>query len=174
MHKLTILGIGNILQGDDGIGVYATAFLKKNYNFTPTIQIKEGGVAGMALLDTIEESHSLIILDSIEIDDAPGSIYAIPAPELGGYGINCGGAHEIGVLECLDMLELQGKKLPNATVIGIIPQEVNLTIGLSHPLKEHFDDYIKTIISAIIELEFKVEKREKQYSLQEIIDRFKD
>ncbi|MEJ2496168.1 MAG: hydrogenase maturation protease [Sulfurovaceae bacterium] len=146
MHELTILGIGNILQGDDGIGVYAI----------------------------IEETRSLIILDSIEIDDAPGSIYMIPANELGGYGINCGGAHEIGVLECLDMLELQGKELPNATVIGIIPQEIDLHVGLSTPLKEHFDDYIKTVISAITELDFKIEKREKQYSLQEIIDRFKD
>ncbi len=174
MHELTILGIGNILQGDDGIGVYATAFLKKNYDFSPNIHFKEGGVAGMALLDTIEETRSLIILDSIEIDDAPGSIYMIPANELGGYGINCGGAHEIGVLECLDMLELQGKELPNATVIGIVPQEIDLHVGLSAPLKEHFDDYIKTVISAITELDFKIEKREKQYSLQEIIDRFKD
>lgn len=174
MHKLTILGIGNILQRDDGIGVYATAFLKKNYEFTPSIHFKEGGVAGMALLDTIEESCSLIILDSIEINDAPGSIYVIPANELGGYGINCGGAHEIGVLECLDMLELQGKELPNAAVIGIVPQEIDLQIGLSASLKEHFNDYVKTIISAIIKLDFKVGKRKEQYSLQEIIDRFKD
>jgi hydrogenase maturation protease len=67
----------------------------------------------------------------------------------------CGGAHEIGILECLDMLELQGKELPNATVIGIVPQEIDLQVGLSAPLKEHFDDYIKTVISAITELGFK-------------------
>ncbi len=64
--------------------------------------------------------------------------------------------------------------LLNTTVIDIIPQEIDLGVALSTTLKEHFDSYIKTVICAIIELEFKVEKREKQYSLQEIIDRFQN
>ncbi|MBN2768832.1 MAG: HyaD/HybD family hydrogenase maturation endopeptidase [Campylobacterales bacterium] len=174
MHKLTILGIGNILQFDDGIGIYATAFLKKNYDFTPSIHVKEGGVAGMALLDTLEQTHSLIILDSIQIDDAVGSIYVIPAYELRGYGINSGGAHEVGVLEALDMLELQGKKLPNATVIGIIPQEIDLQIGLSNPLQEHFNAFIKTVLENIEKLGFKIERKSTQVSLREIINSFQD
>ncbi|MEJ2437525.1 MAG: hypothetical protein P8Y35_05940 [Sulfurovaceae bacterium] len=150
MHELTILGETHKKQNLTGSGVGSL----------------------LQAFDTFRSADHLDNADSVFL--LIESIYMIPANELGGYGINCGGAHEIGVLECLDMLELQGKELPNATVIGIIPQEIDLHVGLSTPLKEHFDDYIKTVISAITELDFKIEKREKQYSLQEIIDRFKD
>ena len=174
MHELTILGIGNILQFDDGIGVYGAAFLERNYDFTPNVHIQEGGVAGMALLDTLEQTKSLVILDGIEIDDDAGSIYVIPANELENYGINSGGAHEIGVLETLDMLELQDKALPNTTIIGIVPHKIDLGIALSIALQKHFDAYIRTVLDVIDKLGFKTEKRVKEVSLQKIIDSFQN
>ncbi|HHH72856.1 MAG TPA: hydrogenase maturation protease, partial [Sulfuricurvum sp.] len=110
--KTALLGVGNILEYDDGIAVYAAAYLEANYRFTPDVNIINGGVEGINLLDVFIEHDRILILDAIEIEDAPGSIYHIPAAELTGYGLNSGGAHEVGVLQCLDMLELMGRPQP--------------------------------------------------------------
>jgi len=77
---VVILGIGNILQKDDGIGVYAAIYLSKNYNFSKDIKIINGGVEGINLYSIFEESNNILILDTIELNDTPGSIYLIFIP----------------------------------------------------------------------------------------------
>ena len=113
---MIILGIGNVLQKDDGIGVYASTYLKENYTFSSKVEVINGGVEGINLFPIFEENDHILILDSIGLEDEPGSIYLIPSYELGGHGLNSGGAHEIGVMQCMDMLELQGKPVPKATI----------------------------------------------------------
>ena len=172
-EKITILGIGNVLQKDDGIGVYAAEYLWQNYTFTPNINIINGGVEGINLLDIFIENDDVIILDTISIDDKPSSIYNIPATELGGYGLNSGSAHEIGVLQCLDMLDLQDKPRPKSNMIAIIPQEVSFEFNLSQVLKDSFEDYIHVVLSDLAKRDIEYTKT-ANISLETIINRFKD
>jgi len=166
---MTLLGIGNVLQKDDGFGVYASTYLKENYTFNPEITIVNGGVEGINLFSIFEESHDILILDTIQIEDTPATIYAIPAKELSGHGLNSGGAHEIGVLQCLDMLELQGKELPKATVLGIVPEHITFDIDLSDGLKEAFDGYIKVVLGFLEKEGISAQLRENCLSLDELI-----
>ncbi len=171
--KTILLGIGNVLQKDDGIGVYASEYLLKNYKFTPHISIINGGVEGINLLDIFIENEDIIILDTIMIDDVAGSIYNIPAEKLGGYGLNSGSAHEIGVLQCLDMLDLQDKPRPKANIIGIIPKEISFEFNLSDKLKDNFENYINVILSDLKKREIKSQKI-NNIPLEKIINKFKD
>ena len=166
---MTILGIGNILQKDDGFGVYASTYLKENYTFNQDITIINGGVEGINLFSVFEQSSNILILDTIELDDNPSSIYLIPAKELSGHGLNSGGAHEIGVLQCLDMLELQGKELPSATVLGIVPAHITFDIDLSDTLKEAFDGYIKVALGFLEKEGIEAIVNDRIVSLEEII-----
>jgi len=173
MNNFVLLGIGNVLQKDDGIGVYATEYLLHNYTFTPNIKIINGGVEGINLLDIFIENKEIVILDTIALDDTPGSIYNIPAEELGGYGLNSGSAHEIGVLQCLDMLDLQGKPRPHSNIIAIIPQEITFAFDLSNTLRKKFDDYIKVILHDLSQKGITATQT-NNIPLQKIIDKFKD
>ncbi len=166
---MLILGIGNVLQKDDGIGVYAATYLLHNYTFTPEVEIINGGVEGINLFSVVERSNRLLILDSIELSDEPGSIYLIPSHELSGHGLNSGGAHEIGVLQVLDMLELQGKPLPEATVLGIIPHHITFEMALSETLREAFEGYIKVALKFLRDSGIEVMPNKKKISLEEII-----
>ncbi len=166
---MIILGIGNVLQKDDGIGVYAATYLQKNYTFSPEVEIINGGVEGINLFSVVERSNKLLILDSLELNDEPGSIYLIPSHELGGHGLNSGGAHEIGVLQVLDMLELQGKPLPDATVLGIIPHHITFDMALSDTLTEAFEEYIKVALKFLKDSGIEAILKEKEVSLEEII-----
>ncbi len=166
---MKIIGIGNVLEKDDGLGVYASTYLQRNYTFTPNIQIINGGVEGIHLLNILEETKHLVILDSLELNDKPTSIYAIPAQEISGYGLNSGGAHEIGIIQCMDMMELQGKEVPKAIVIGIVPAEVTFEFGLSNELTEAFEGYISVVLQYLQKHNIECQRKEKTIKLEEII-----
>ena len=170
---MTLLGIGNVLQKDDGIGVYAATYLQKNFTFSPDVEIINGGVEGINLFNVVERSETLLILDSIELDDEPGSIYLIPSSELSGHGLNSGGAHEVGVLQVLDMLELQGKPLPDTTVLGIIPAHITFEMALSDTLTQAFEGYIKTALRFLEKQGIESAPKETPVSLETILHEVK-
>ena len=171
--SLAILGVGNILEMDDGIAVYSTAYLENNFTFIPEVHIENGGVEGINLLNFFMDYSNILILDAIALDDEPGSIYHIPSQELTGYGLNTGGAHEVGVIQCIDMLELMDKPLPKSSILGIIPHTIGVHIGLTPLLHQKFDLYIKTILSILEKEGITVEKKENILSLDDIINNFK-
>ena len=171
---MIIIGIGNVLQKDDGLGVYAATYLNENYTFDTNIKIINGGVEGIHLLNVLEENDHIVILDCLQLDDAHASIYAIPAQEISGYGLNNGGAHEIGILQCMDMMELQGKEVPEAIVIGIVPAEVTFAFGLSDEIVGAFEGYISVVLQYLAKQGIVSTQKENTTSLTEIIDRAKD
>lgn len=168
---MTIIGIGNVLQRDDGLGVYAALYLRYNFTFKPSIDIVEGGVMGIHLYNTLESSDQIVMLDAIDLNDIPGSIYKLPAKELSAMGINSGGAHEIGLLQCLDMLEMQGKRVPKTTLIAMVPHMIGFGWGLSETLYERFDSYIKVVLDLLQKSGFMAHPKHKQTSLEQIIAR---
>ena len=170
---MVVLGVGNILEEDDGIGIYASAYLNANYTFSPDIQIINGGVEGINLLNLFLENDHIIILDTIKLDDEAGSIYNIPSYELSGYGLNSGGAHEVGVMQCLDMIELMGHPLPKSNVIGIVPKSITFHMGLSTELESRFNDYINTVINYLKTYGIAITENDTQQSVSEIIEEFK-
>ena len=171
---MVIIGIGNVLQKDDGLGVYAATYLNENYTFSQEIKIINGGVEGIHLLNVLEESEHVVVLDCLQLDDSPASIYAIPAKEISGYGLNNGGAHEIGILQCMDMMEMQGKEIPQAIVIGIVPAEVTFAFGLSPEIVDAFEGYISVVLQYLSKHHIEYIQKENTTTLSQIIDRAKD
>lgn len=171
--RVVVLGVGNVLEEDDGIGIYASAYLSANYTLSDHVQITNGGVEGINLLNLFLENDHIIILDTINLEDDAGSIYNIPSYELSGYGLNSGGAHEVGVMQCLDMIELMGHPLPESNVIGIVPKSITFHMGLSIELEERFGSYINTVINYLKTCGIEVVENETQQTLLEIIDTFK-
>ena len=171
---MTLIGIGNILQKDDGLGVYAASYLFENYTFSQEVEIINGGVEGIHLFNILENNSHVVVLDCLQLNDSPASIYAIPVKEISGYGLNNGGAHEIGILQCMDMMELQGKEIPQAIVIGIVPEEVTFAFGLSDALLEAFEGYISVVLQYLTKHGISHNKKEKITTLQEIMNKAKD
>jgi len=171
---MVIIGIGNILQKDDGLGVYAASYMYENYTFSPNVEIVNGGVEGIHLFNVLEDNSHVVVLDCLQLDDTPASIYAIPAKEISGYGINNGGAHEIGILQCMDMMELQGKDIPKAIVIGIVPMEVTFAFGLSDDILKAFDGYISVVLQYLHKHGIDCKKKDDFTPLIDIMNRAKD
>lgn len=172
MKELVVLGIGNILQHDDGVGIYASQYLKENYAFSQDIDIINGGVEGTNLLNFFMEYRYILILDALEIEDEAGAIYHIPTEELTGFGVNSGSAHDIGVLQCFELLELMGKETPKSSVLGIVPHKIDTHIGLSKTLHSKFRTYIETLLNILKKLNIETVKNDAEISLSDVIEEF--
>lgn len=168
MSKNIIIGVGNILFCDDGIGVIAAKYLEKNFEYEPELEIIDGGTLGLKLIEYFVEYDNVFIIDTISTDGEAGDIYKIPSQELLGGASYKKTAHEVEVVQMLETCELYDIEA-HVTIFGIVPEDINkVQIGISETLKSKFGMLIETIISSVEELGIKVTKKADS-SLENII-----
>ncbi len=168
MAKNIIIGIGNLLFCDDGIGVIAIAYLKQNFEFAPDVELLDGGTLGFNLVEYFLEYDNVFIIDTISANDTVGTIYKIPSDVLLGSSKYKNTAHEVEVVQMLEACELHGKRA-NITIFGIIPEDINsVKIGLSEVLETRFEILMQTLLQEVTSLGVKV-SRKNNYSLKEIV-----
>jgi len=129
-----ILGIGNLLMGDEGVGVHAINRLESEYRdrLPSGVRLLDGGVAGFHLLGEIEEADRLVIIDATMDGRPPGTIDRI-RPRFSSDYPRTLSAHDIGLKDLLDVLYLSQKRVPDVTLytvsVEFLPE--SLTTALS-------------------------------------------
>lgn len=167
-NKNIVIGIGNLLFCDDGVGIIAVEYLKKNYLFSDGFELLDGGTLGFNLIEYFTEYDNVFIIDTLSIDDKAGEIYKIPSEELLGGSSYKKTAHEVEVVHMLEACELYEKRA-NITIFGIVAEDINsVQIGLSEVLNNKFDILIQTVVKAIEKLGLKV-TRKADISLQAVV-----
>lgn len=159
MSKNVLIGIGNLLFCDDGVGVIAASYLNRNFSYEPALEIVDGGTLGLALIEYFIEYDNVLIVDTISLDVESGVIYKIPSSELLGSNSYKKTAHEVEVVQMLETSQLYDSKA-KITIIGIVPQDIKtIKIGLSDSLKLKFDMLIETVIESIEDLNINVTRK---------------
>jgi hydrogenase maturation protease len=142
--KITILGVGNELLSDEGVGIHVIKEIKK-INLPPGIEAIEGGTHGFGLLNIITSSDYLIIIDSLKGGDTPGSIYrfhiddAPNCPDLFKTSV-----HQIGILEVINLSGLIGST-PETVIIGVEPKELKTGMQLSPEIRAKIPRIIELV-----------------------------
>jgi hydrogenase maturation protease len=131
-HRVTILGLGNILFRDEGFGVHFIREFQENYSLPEGVLIVEGGTLGYLLMDIICETEYLIVVDTVKAEDKPGSVYrfhpdAIPSTIR--YNVS---VHEVEFLDILLKAEMM-QESPCTTIIAVVPEDI---IGTGMELTE--------------------------------------
>ncbi|WLR52706.1 hydrogenase maturation protease [Bacillus tianshenii] len=147
MKKVTVLGIGNILMMDDGIGVYVTEQLQKRINHGK-VELVVGESDINFCIDVLEQAEFVVIIDAVRTNKVPGSMTMFPLETLKPHSEQGFSAHN---LHLFDFLYWSDQKL-KGTLIGIEPEKIALHFGLSPMLKEKFDDIVAEIESYILNL----------------------
>ncbi|MBD3289872.1 hydrogenase maturation protease [candidate division KSB1 bacterium] len=146
--RTVILGIGNELLSDEGIGVHIVKELN-TMDVPPEIEIYEGGTDGFGLLNIIIDADRLIVIDSLRGGSEPGTIYkfdiedAPSSPDLFKTSV-----HQIGILEVINLSSLIGKT-PKTTVIGVEPKSISTGMELSQQIKEKIPRVIEIIFEEL-------------------------
>jgi hydrogenase maturation protease len=128
--RVVVLGVGNLLLGDEGVGIHLINKLR-NEPFPSSVAIIDGGTAGIDLLFFLEDADYVVIIDCMEGNAEPGTIFRLPADELIFKELgNIASLHEVGLLEMLFIAKKTGK-LPPAVIYGVQPKTVTLSDQLS-------------------------------------------
>ena len=151
MKKTLILGIGNILLSDEGLGVHiVNRILGSGIAIPDDAEIIDGGTAGFDLLDLMMGRRKIIIVDALKVDDVPGSVYRFP-PEHIASSLNAMSLHELGIRELISTLRMLGHD-PEIEIIGIVPSDVStFNTCLSAAVENSMPRAIDLIMSAAAE-----------------------
>ncbi len=170
--RVAIVGAGTVIYQDEGVGVYASKFLEKNYTFQGDVTLVDGGVLGFQLMTYYQDYDKVIILDTITMDDEVGSIYNLPSEELLGLGSYKQTAHEVEIIEMLEICSLL-ERMADVNIIGIIPQDIEkVNIGLTQQMQEKFNLFIEAALSELERSGVSYMKNDTSVALQEIIESY--
>ena len=125
--NILILGIGNILFADEGMGAHMTHYIDEKYNFESSehkVEIMDGGTLAQGLIPYIVKYDYVILIDCIEADGGePGDVYFFDFDNIP-KGIKWdGSAHEVEMLQTLQMMEMHGDR-PETKILGLIPKRL--------------------------------------------------
>jgi hydrogenase maturation protease len=121
-----VLGLGNVLQRDDGVGVHvarelAATAARDGRGLPPDVRIEDGGTIGLGLLPLFDGARAAILVDAIELGLTPGSVVVMGESDIRRTCAALPSAHEVGLADLLDTGRLAGLLPRSVTVIGIQP-----------------------------------------------------
>lgn len=129
-ERVLVLGLGNELFTDEGIGVVASRRIA-DLDLADT-EVVDGGTLGLSLLPTIEGRDALLVLDAIlDSNLAPGSVVVYDGDDLRREARLLYSAHQLGVNEVLAAADLAGVAPSEVAAVGMVPESVETGYGIT-------------------------------------------
>lgn len=126
-----VVGLGNPLMGDDGIGLAALEELRARWRFTPPVTLVDGGTWGLNLLPTLEDAERALMIDAIDIARDPGAVVELARDQLPRAFATKLSPHQIDLREVLALAELRGTLPETIMAVGLQPATVTMSTALS-------------------------------------------
>jgi hydrogenase maturation protease len=173
--RVAVVGAGNVMFYDEGVGVFAQRYLDENYEFSGDVTIVDGGVLGFKLMTYYQDYDKVIILDTITMkNEDSGSIYSIPAEELLGLGSYKQNAHEVEIVEMLEICSIL-ENMADVKVVGIVPEDIiEVKTDLTPKLKKSFYDFVNTALKELENIGITYNKKTNHKNLEDIIEMYRN
>ena len=152
-----MLGMGNLLLEDEGLGVRALEILQQRYEIPPEVELLDGGTTGMGLLDDISGREHLIVLDAVQTGDPPGTLVRLAGDDVPVYFSMRISPHQLGLSDVLATLELSGEKPAEVVVLGLVPQSLEMSLELSGLIAEKLDTLVGAAVTELGRLGYTLE-----------------
>jgi hydrogenase maturation protease len=147
--SILLLGIGNIIMGDDGIGPHLINRMRNDYIFMPGIMLLDGGTLGLDLLHYLQGITCLVIVDAFDMAKLPGHLQRFEDDDVPAALSATLSAHQSGLQDLLALADLQGY-LPQRIVLwGVQPQAVSLSLELSPAVAECMDELVLKLLGEL-------------------------
>lgn len=129
--RLLVLGLGNPLCSDDGLGVAAVAELARRYQPPAGTLILDGGTLGLSLLPFLEDAEDAILVDAVADDARPGTLVRLEGAEVRPAVEARLSVHQVGVADLVAAADLRGRLPRRMVIVGLVPATIDLGLGLS-------------------------------------------
>jgi len=150
--SILVLGLGNILLSDEGVGVRIVEALGASHELPEEVELLDGGTSGMDLLDTVADRDCLIVADAVNADGAAGRLIRLEDDDIRMLFETRFSPHQLGLSDVLANLRLLGKAPRRIVVIGVVPQNVGLGLDLSPAAAGGRDAAVSMIVDELTRL----------------------
>ena len=147
--RTLVLGIGNILLRDEGVGVRIVEAIEQRYRLPPDVDVLDGGTAGMDLLHILAEYDQLIICDAINSNAEPGTVVTLTDDEIPAHFRTLMSPHQLGLSEVLATLKLLERGPRSVTLFGVVPEDMALGTELSPTLRTALDQVVDQVMAEL-------------------------
>jgi hydrogenase maturation protease len=163
---ILILGVGNLLLSDEGVGVHVAQRMM-HMDLPPEVHVVEGGTDGFGLVSVILEADRMILIDAVKGGGQPGSIYRFDIDDCPPYpDFFKTSVHQISILEVINLSSLIGST-PRTTIIGVEPYCLDMSMELSPQIEAKVPAIIRLIQE---EIELGLGKKQDVASAMKVSD----
>lgn len=152
--RITILGIGNILNRDEGVGVHAVRMLEQGHQLSDDslpaeIAFLDGGTLGLNLLPVVEEASHLLILDAVDAHQPPGTVIELAGDQIPLFAGVKLSQHQVTFQEVLGLAAVRGKLPADLCLIGVQPADLEIGLELSPTVVAALPEVIRRAVAAL-------------------------
>jgi hydrogenase maturation protease len=146
--RTLVLGLGNLVHSDDGVGIHAIQRLQRDEKVPPEVVLMDGGTQGLSLLPHISGFERLLVIDAVDVGQPPGTLIRLEGDaieKLPGKP----SVHQLGFADLMITLKLLGDSPEEVIVIGVQPQSTEWSVELTAPVRESLDELIALVIAQL-------------------------
>jgi hydrogenase maturation protease len=159
--RITVLGVGNILFGDEGFGVRVIEKMQERYEFPQEVMLVDGGVLGLNLLGTISVADHLIVVDAIRNRGKPGDFHRLEGDQIPRRILAKNSLHQVDLLEALTLCQALDK-VPKTVIIGVEPADIEtLQVEMTPVIQSKVDEMIDRVLAELDRLNVPYTRRTK-------------
>jgi hydrogenase maturation protease len=147
--RVVLLGLGNILLRDEGVGVRVVEALAERYHLPAEVEAVDGGTAGMELLNTLAGCDHLLICDAVQTGAPPATVVKLANAEVPALFQTRFSPHQLGLAEVLATLTLTDEAPRTVTLIGVVPLDLELGVELSPEVAAVVDRAVEYVASEL-------------------------
>lgn len=147
--NIALLGLGNLLLKDEGVGVHIIQSVEKKYKFFPPISIIDGATSGTDLLPVFEQNQKIIIVDAVNFEQKPGYIKLLYNDEILQQFSTKLTMHHIGLADVLSSSKLLDYNPDEICLVGIQPDIIDTGLELSEVLNSHFQEIEDVVLEKL-------------------------
>lgn len=144
-----VLGIGNLVMSDDGVGVKVVQQLQRMYRFAENVEIMDGGTLGLDLLPKLEGIDHLIVVDAVETGQKPGTCVRLTGEELPLALETKLSPHQMGLKDLLSVARLLGHSPGEMVLIGVQPGSIEMACELTAAVEAKVDELAGMVLKEL-------------------------
>lgn len=149
LQGIKILGIGNLVRQDEGIGVHLVQALENQ--LPPEIELLDGGTLGLNLLDIVESAQKLLVLDAVDAGKEPGQVVIWRQDQIPYFLASKMSLHQLGFAEVLQLAKFRENYPEEIAVIGIQPQTLDWGTELTEPVQKALPSALEAVFRLLEE-----------------------
>jgi hydrogenase maturation protease len=149
--SILVLGIGNLVMSDDGIGVRVVQQLAGGYRFPPGVRILDGGTLGLDLLPQLEGVERLLVVDAVETGKDPGTLIRLAGEDVPVVLETKVSPHQMGLKDLLAVAMLQGFAPHEMVLLGVQPELLLMGMDLSPPVAAQQEALVDRVLAELSE-----------------------